>query len=250
MTRLFVANWKMHGSMDFVRTWAQALRPPAVHRLAVCPPLPYLAAARAALPDGVQLGAQTLAAAAEDGAHTGEVSARMLADVGCTLCIVGHSERRQAQHEDDALCAAKVRAAADAGLQPLLCVGESAAQRQRGSKAAQDAVLGQLTGALAGAAESIWQRLIIAYEPVWAIGSGKTPSAEDIDAMHAALRRWLIEQTAAFGDTITLLYGGSVSAANARELIGIHHVNGFLVGGASLKPDAFNAICTSPASPL
>lgn len=258
MKPLFVANWKMHGSAAFTREWAAdiaaALKDNAKSAgsaegadssgdVAVCPPFPLLPLLRDALPAAIQLGAQNVAAAREDGAYTGEVSARLLAEAGCTLVIIGHSERRAMQHEDDALCAAKLAAAAAAGLRPLLCVGEDAATRGNGNATA--AVLAQLDAALEGAADEIWQRLIIAYEPIWAIGSGKTPSADDIAAMHTALRERLIKQNAPFGDKITLLYGGSVNAANAPGFIGIPHVNGFLVGGASLKPREFSAICHS-----
>ena len=249
MTPHFIANWKMHGSADFIRAWTAEVDFAPDAQVTLCPPHPYLAAARAALPAAVQVGAQNVAAQAEDGAHTGEVSARMLADVGCALAMIGHSERRQTQHEDDPLCAAKVRAAAAAGLRPLLCVGESAATREAGEDAARQAVQAQLDGALGGAGDDIWAKLIIAYEPCWAIGSGKTPTEAEISTMHNSIRAWLMAQTGAFGDKITLLYGGSVSAANAGPFIGIPNVNGFLVGGASLKPREFNAICTS-ATPL
>lgn len=251
MTPLFVANWKMHGSRAFIGEWAAAAAlPPDGCEVAVCPPLPYLAEARRALPSAFLLGAQTIASQRDDGAHTGEVSGRMLKDLGCAVAIVGHSERRAAQREQDSDCAAKVQAAAAAGLRPILCVGECAATRQKGgSAAAIAAVLAQLDAACARGTDDLWQRLAVAYEPVWAIGSGQTPSADDIRAMHGAIRQRLMQKTKAFGGRIAVLYGGSVSPENAGAFIRIENVNGFLVGGASLAPQTFNAICAT-AAPL
>ncbi|MCH9758206.1 MAG: triose-phosphate isomerase [Proteobacteria bacterium] len=251
MKPLFVANWKMHGSLAFIRDWTAAIAAPSKQcQVAVCPPFPYLATMRAALSNDFLIGAQTIAAPRDAGAHTGEVSGTMLADIGCDLVLVGHSERRNAQHENDALCADKIRAAVAAGLQPILCVGETDCVREQGgSAAAINTVLAQINAALGDADAKILQKIIIAYEPIWAIGSGKTPTIDDIQQLHSAIRATLIEQTAAFGGKITLLYGGSVNADNAQEFMNIENVNGFLVGGASLKPQTFNTICNS-FSPL
>lgn len=246
----------MHGDGAFVRRWAAdfgALREGALGALGggaaevgVCPPMPYLAAARAALPEAVMVGAQTVAAVGAEGggAHTGEVSAAMLGDVGCALALVGHSERRAAG-EDDAGCAARVAAAAEGGVRPVLCVGETAETRARGGEAVAAFVCGQCEAALAGAGAEVWARLVVAYEPIWAIGSGRTPAAAEVARVHEAVREWLVRENSAFGGKISLLYGGSVNAENARELIAANEVDGFLVGGASLKPHVFSAILDS-----
>ena len=251
MPPLFVANWKMHGSLAFLREWTAAVSPHPDADIVVCPPLPYLSPLAALLPAAYQLGAQTVSAAADaEGAHTGEVSAQMLADIGCCLAIIGHSERRARQYEDDACCAAKIRAAAAAGIRPLLCVGESAAVRASGdSEAAVAAVLAQVSAGVTQADDSVWRQLIIAYEPVWAIGSGKTPAPDDITRVQSAIRECLIQQNPSFGGKIPLLYGGSVKAANAKSFITLAEVNGFLVGGAALSPVEFSAICNSHHTP-
>lgn len=253
-----IANWKMHGDLSFVRQWMAEFHPPPPPppegvqshcAVVVCPPSPYLSAVRAEMPAGLLLGGQDVSVFAEDGAHTGEASARMLADVGCCLALVGHSERRGGG-ETDADCAAKIAAAVAGGLRPVLCIGEDAQTRRAGG--AGDVVAAQLDAACAAAASAahaaagtggreMWENLIIAYEPIWAIGAGQSPSAEDVAEMQTILRGKLIEKTAAFGDTIPFLYGGSVTPAVAKALNGI--VDGFLVGGASLRPRLFSDIC-------
>ena len=247
MKKFIVGNWKMYGDTMFVRRFATEFADSANFTasddctVAVCPPFPYLALARAAFADTVMVGAQDVSARADDGARTGEVSARMLADAGCALAIIGHSERRANFAETDALCTAKIAATVVADIRPILCVGENKQQRENGDAIAT--VLAQLDAALAPATAAWWEKLIIAYEPVWAIGSGTTPTAADIGAMHDAMRKRLIEKTPPLGDKIPLLYGGSVNTANAAEIIGITGVDGFLVGGASLKAKQFGDIC-------
>ncbi|HUJ76642.1 MAG TPA: triose-phosphate isomerase [bacterium] len=240
-----VGNWKMNGSLSQLREFAQALRAgsglPARVRLAVCPPFPYLQAMREALVGGnVLLGAQN-AHPQPAGAFTGEVSAAMLKDLGCQLCIAGHSERRALFQESDEFIGAKVQAVLAADLRPILCVGETLAQREAGSQAA--VVRQQLQGALASVPATVASRMLIAYEPVWAIGTGRTASAAQAQEMHVEIRKWLAGHWgAAAADAVPILYGGSVNADNAAGLLSQSQVNGALVGGASLKAATFLAI--------
>ena len=236
MQKLFIANWKMNGGLAFVAEWASVFSPPPECVAVVCPPFPYLAAARQMLPSEIKIGAQTVSRHAADGAHTGEVSARMIVDVGCDYAIVGHSERRAAG-EDDSDVAAQIAAAAAAGLTPVLCAGETAAERDSGCGG--DAVLRQLR-ALESLPGNAW--CAVAYEPVWAIGSGKTPAAETLKQTGQEIRRQLIAQKGAFGGTIAVLYGGSINAGNAG-LLGQAEMDGGLVGGASLDAAEFAQIC-------
>lgn len=231
----------MHGDAAFVAEWAARFSPPDGCKVVVCPPFPYLAAARRALPSAVAVGAQTVSRAAQDGAHTGEVAARMLADVGCEYALVGHSERR-ANGENDSDCAAQIAAAAAAGLVPVLCAGETAAEQNEGR--GEEAVFRQMR-----ALESLpdGARAVLAYEPVWAIGSGKTPSPEALSHTGAAIRRRLISQKGAFGGTIAVLYGGSINLDNSR-LPALAGMDGGLVGGASLDAAGFAKICRGDAS--
>ncbi len=228
----------MHGDLNAVAEWAARFSPPPACDVVFCPPFPYLAAARAALPKSVAVGAQTLFGGAREGAHTGEVSARMLADIGCRYALVGHSERRAAG-ESSADCAAQIAAAAAAGLSPILCVGETEAQRER----ADETVARQLRAlkTLPPGAPCA-----VAYEPVWAIGSGKTPSAEDLARRRAAIRQWLISQKGAVGGKIRILYGGSIKAENA-DLLDRAGMDGGLAGGASLDAAVFLRICRTSA---
>lgn len=238
--RLVVGNWKMNGDtasnarlLDAIaRGWQAA----ADRGLAVCVPFPYLAQARERLAgSAVAWGAQDVSEH-PSGAHTGEVSAAMVAEFGSRYAIVGHSERRQAHGESDALVAAKAAAALAADLVPVVCVGETLAEREAGATSAVvtrqiDAVIAALGPALA--------RCVVAYEPVWAIGTGRTATPEQAQEVHALLRGRL---AAAGAGSIALLYGGSVKAANAASLFGMPDVDGGLVGGASLDADEFLAI--------
>jgi len=238
--KLVVGNWKMNGSLavneallgQLVGDW-----PPRADRdVAVCVPYPYLAQVAAAL------AATTIAWGAQDvsehdaGAYTGEVSASMLKEFGCRYAIVGHSERRQYYGDLDAVVAAKAAAALARGITPIACVGETLAEREAG--ATLSVVSRQLDAVLERVGADA-RKLVVAYEPVWAIGTGRTASPDDAQAVHAALRARLTKAGAA---EIPLLYGGSVKADNAAALFAMADVDGGLIGGASLKSPEFLAI--------
>jgi len=234
--QLIAGNWKMNGlkadGLGLARDIAARARAgtPACDLL-VCPPATLIAAVGEVIAgSGVALGGQNCHAA-EKGAHTGDVSAEMLKDAGCGYVIVGHSERRQNCGETDAVVNGKVAAAWRAGLVAILCVGETRAEREAGR--AKDVVSGQLRGSLPEGADSA--RVVIAYEPVWAIGTGLTPTLADIEEIHRAIR-------AAIPSGARILYGGSVNPKNAAEILGLDGVDGALVGGASLKAEDFWAI--------
>jgi triosephosphate isomerase len=193
--------------------------------------------ARAAADSKVRIGGQDCHAAAS-GAHTGDIAAEMLADAGATLVIVGHSERRADHGESDSVVRAKATAAIRAGLDCILCVGESATERDAGEAVAVVSV--QLGASLPDTMPP--ERLIVAYEPIWAIGSGRTAAPVDIAVMHKAIRDALIARYGDAGETVRILYGGSVKASNAADILALPNVDGALVGGASLKADEFLAI--------
>ena len=236
---LIAGNWKMHGlaaALEEARALAGLLKAqPAAARVALCPPATLIDQMAWALKGSdIAVGGQDCRAEAS-GAFTGDVSAEMLKDAGAGLVILGHSERRAGHGESDADVAAKVAGALRAGLEPIVCVGESLAERQAGH--AIDVVQGQVRGALP--ADLAGRTFAVAYEPVWAIGSGLTPRLADIEAMHAAIRADLIEAFGPTGAATPILYGGSVKPANAREILAVADVNGALVGGASLKATDF-----------
>ncbi|MFC3285588.1 triose-phosphate isomerase [Litchfieldella rifensis] len=244
-TALIAGNWKMNGSLalveDFARTFAEA-RLPAVE-VALMVPAPYLDAARRAFDDTpLAVGAQTLHPEAK-GAFTGEVSGDMLIESGARYVLVGHSERRNLFHEDDAAVLARVRAALTVGLTPILCVGESLEERE--AERTEAVVLGQVMAVFDALEPDERVRVIIAYEPVWAIGTGRTATPEQAQAVHAAIRARLGEYDATLAEDLRLLYGGSMKAANATELLTQPDIDGGLVGGASLQVDDFLAICQS-----
>jgi triosephosphate isomerase (TIM) len=246
MTRrsLIAGNWKMNGtraSLAELRTLSEAARGglgQAVDLL-ICPPATLLSAAVETLGEGVAAGGQDCHTAAS-GAHTGDVSAAMLADLGARYVIVGHSERRADHGESDALVAEKAKAAWGAGLVAVICIGETEAERKAGETLS---ILGrQLAGSVPDGATGT--NTVIAYEPVWAIGTGLTPTVADVADAHAFMRRTLTERLGAGeGGAVRLLYGGSVKPSNAAELLGVADVDGALVGGASLKAADFVAIC-------
>lgn len=242
---LIAGNWKMNGLTaaleEAAAIAAGADKLADVADLALCPPATLLAPAAARLSGSpVRLGGQDCHAAAS-GAHTGDVSAEMLADAGATLVIVGHSERRADHGESDETVRAKAEAAWRAGLVAIVCVGETEAERKAGEALA---VVGrQLAGSVPEGATA--ERLVVAYEPVWAIGTGLTPTVDDVAEVHAAMRAALTERFGREGARIRLLYGGSVKPANAAELLGVDNVDGALVGGASLKADDFLAIAAA-----
>jgi len=208
----------------------------------VCPPATLLTRAAAAAAGRIAIGGQDCHEKAS-GAFTGDISAEMLKDAGASAVILGHSERRQYRCETDAAVAAKVRAAWRAGLSAIVCVGETQAQRDAGEAAS--VVAGQILRSVPGGAGG--GSLAIAYEPVWAIGSGQTPSISDIAEMHAHIRAQLESGLGPIGTKLRILYGGSVKPENARTILGVPHVNGVLVGGASLKALEFQAIFSSAA---
>lgn len=224
--KLIAGNWKMHGSnaalseLDLIAKAAEG----AGADVAICPPFTLIAPA-AARRGSVAIGAQDCHPAAS-GAHTGCVSAAMIVEAGATMCIVGHSERRTDNGETDAQVKAKAEAVQAAGMTAIVCVGETLEQRDAGQAVA--VVEGQLAGSLPGSSVG----LVVAYEPVWAIGTGRTPSVDDVVEMHAAIR-------AVVGPDVRILYGGSVKPSNAAELLHVANVDGALVGGASLTAADF-----------
>ena len=243
---LIAGNWKMNGLRQEISDLALALatraaaQPPGCD-IVVCPPATLVSLVAWTLQDSaVAVGGQDCHTAAS-GAHTGDVSAEMLADAGCAYVIVGHSERRARHDEGNGLVRAKAAAAHRARLMPIVCLGESEAERDAGDALA--VVEAQLSGSLPPTASA--DDTLIAYEPVWAIGSGRTPGTDEIAAVHAHLRNLLGDRLGEAGRGMRLLYGGSVKAANAEEILAIAEVNGALVGGASLDADAFWSICQS-----
>jgi triosephosphate isomerase len=243
---LIAGNWKMNGtraSLDELTALAGMLTTGEAPRaiVVVCPPATIVAAAaRQGATAGIQIGGQDCHAEAS-GAHTGDIAAGMLADAGAQYVIVGHSERRTNHAETDDQVRLKAMAAIGAGLKPIICVGETEAQRDAGQ--AQSVVAAQLAGSVPEAAEL--HEVNIAYEPIWAIGTGRTPSNEDIATMHAAIRSNLVDRFGEKGTTIRILYGGSLKPQNAREILAIENVNGGLVGGASLLAKDFYTIISA-----
>jgi len=245
--KLVAGNWKMNGSKAATRLLIgeilQGITKVKTAEVVVCPPNLYLAEAAALLAGSrIALGAQNLCAEVEAaGAYTGEVSAAMLLDVGCRYVIVGHSERRAYYGESDAVVAQKCVRALDAGLKPIICVGELLEERENGRTEAVvarqlDAILAQVeVTRLAGA--------LIAYEPVWAIGTGKTATPEQAQQVHASIRGRIAAHNATIASSIQILYGGSVKGANARDLFNMADIDGGLIGGASLNADEFLTIC-------
>jgi triosephosphate isomerase len=242
MRKLAAGNWKMNGlKADGVALAeslaARAAKEPLNCDIVICPPATLLHSLATVLSQSaIALGGQNCHVAPQ-GAHTGEISAPMLTDAGCGFVILGHSERRTDQGETDALVRAKAAAARAAGLVPIVCVGETLAQRDAG--ATLDVVASQLHGSLP--AELSAPEIIVAYEPVWAIGSGRTPSEAQIAEVHAHIRERLHGAVRNPGE-VRILYGGSVKAANAPSLMRIANVDGALVGGASLIAEEFWAI--------
>jgi triosephosphate isomerase len=236
----------MHGlSTDLieVKAIAEAARGYPQVDVALCVPAILIERAARAVP-GFPIGAQDVHEA-PDGAHTGSVSAQMLIDAGAVLTIVGHSERREDQRESDADVKAKAEAALAAGLDVILCVGESLGVREAGR--AIETVVAQLAGSLPDGVHGK-AKLAIAYEPIWAIGTGKVPTSDEIGEMHAAIRERLRERYGSAADQVRILYGGSVKPSNAAEIFGVADVDGALVGGASLKAADFIPIVAAAAA--
>jgi len=241
MTRrpLVAGNWKMNGlraSIDVLKKIIDGARALGDVEIIVCPPATLIACfADAARGTRVGIGGQDCHAEAA-GAYTGDISAEMLRDAGAMAVILGHSERRRYHGETDSIVRAKVAAAHRAGLLAIVCVGETRAEHDAGR--ANEIVCTQLQGSLPDTAENI----VVAYEPVWAIGTGSTPTSDDVRAMHALIRERLSARFGAAGETLRILYGGSVKPGNAKELLRIENVDGALVGGASLDAGEFLAI--------
>lgn len=244
MRQLIAGNWKMNGlGADLVEleTISRALAAkPSQHDVLVCPPATLISRAFAVAKGAVPIGAQDCHAQAK-GAFTGDVSAEMLRDAGASTVIVGHSERRRYHHETSAEIAAKAEACWRAGLTAIICVGETEAEREAGDAARVCAQ--HVTGSVPRGAMSL--NTAIAYEPVWAIGTGKTPTTKEIAEMHVHIRKELVGCLGEAGRAVRILYGGSVNPSNAKEILGIREVEGALIGGASLKARDFLAILSS-----
>jgi triosephosphate isomerase len=244
VTPLVAGNWKMNGtaaSLDEIRDVCAGLdaEDTLPHETLLCVPATLIErAASVAAESALSIGGEDCHAA-ESGAHTGDVSAEMLADAGANAVIVGHSERRADHGETDAVVAAKAEAAWRARLTAIICVGETREEREAGK--AEDVVGAQLAGSVPDAMNAA--TTVIAYEPVWAIGTGLVPSNDDIAAMHAFIRKTMADRFGGEGAEIRILYGGSVKPSNAAEIFAIANVDGGLVGGASLKASDFLAIC-------
>lgn len=240
---LVAGNWKMNGvrdSLNEIKAIAAGVEPLAAKiDTLICPPATLLYVSTALATDSaLKIGAQDCHTA-ESGAYTGDISAAMIADCFGTFVIVGHSERRTLHREDDALVRHKAAAAIGAGLTAIVCIGETEAERKAG--ATLDILKMQLAGSIPDGATA--ETVVVAYEPVWAIGTGLTPTAADVEEAHACMRAELATRFGKEGGTMRILYGGSVKPSNALELMGIANVDGALIGGASLKSADFLAIC-------
>jgi triosephosphate isomerase len=251
MRKILVAgNWKMNASTDSVRTLLNGLVAGTSGEggpdMAVFPPFPYLAQTRELLAGSrIDFGAQTLNPL-PGGAHTGEVSASMLTDMGCSMVLVGHSERRAIYGESDQDVAERFQAALDAGLVPVLCVGETLEEREADQT---EAVVGrQIDTVLERSGIGGFERAIVAYEPVWAIGTGKTASPEQAQAVHAFIRDKFAAHDGIIAGQLRILYGGSVKGSNAADLFAREDIDGGLVGGASLTAEDFLAIYDAAVS--
>jgi triosephosphate isomerase len=244
-SKLVAGNWKMNGSLASSQALLKAILPPLANlgraRYAVCAPFPHLVTVGQTLRGtNVALGAQDLCQF-DDGAYTGGVSGAMLADCGCRYVIVGHSERRGVFGETDDLVAQKYSAALKHHLTPILCVGETLVERESGTTEA--VVARQLDAVIRHCGATALGQGVLAYEPVWAIGTGKTASPQQVQAVHAYLRGRIASAERRLADDLAILYGGSVKAGNAAQLFAMPDVDGGLIGGASLVADEFVAIC-------
>jgi len=248
-TKLVAGNWKLNGSRESNRALVagilDGLSDAAGVEVMVCPPCVYLPEVAAQLSgSSVKLGAQNVSAEVA-GAFTGEVAAAMLREVGCTHSIIGHSERRTLYGETDMVVAAKFEAARAVGLIPVFCIGETRDERE--SDATMDVISRQVAAVLDVAGPSGFAEAVIAYEPVWAIGTGLTASPEQAQQVHAHIRRIIAAADVKIAADIQILYGGSVKGANAAELFAMEDIDGGLIGGASLDAAEFLAICAAAA---
>ena len=243
--KLVVGNWKMNGSLQANQSLLKEISAGITDvrgvAVAVCVPFPYLAQAQALLAKTpLAWGAQNLSEK-DSGAFTGEVAASMLRDFACRYVLVGHSERRTLYGENNALVAEKFAAALAGGLQPILCVGETLAERETGKTG--EVVAKQVAAAIDRAGIAAFSKAVVAYEPVWAIGTGKTASSAQAQEVHAAIRAQVARADAKVAEGLQILYGGSVKPSNAAELFGMPDIDGGLIGGASLVASDFLAIC-------
>ncbi|MEN8175268.1 MAG: triose-phosphate isomerase [Pseudomonadota bacterium] len=242
---LVAGNWKMNGSRESVVALLDGIKAGVgdvkTAEVVVCPPSIFIAEAREQL-DGsaVAWGGQDVSAH-EKGAYTGETAASMLVDYGCRYVIIGHSERRTYHAESDELVAKKFEAAVNAGLVPIFCIGETLEQREQGIT--EEVVARQVDAVIDRLGVAALGKGVVAYEPVWAIGTGKTATPEQAQEVHAFIRSRIAAGDAGMAEGVRILYGGSMNAGNARELIGQADIDGGLIGGASLKPEDFLTIC-------
>lgn len=244
--KIVAGNWKMHGNLASNAELLQGVRAAVVGvaaDVAVCVPYPYLDQVRKALEgSNVAWGAQDVSEHAQ-GAYTGEVSAAMLVDFGCTYVIVGHSERRSLYGDTDAIVAAKFEAAQKAGLVPILCVGETLDERERNVTA--EVVTRQLNAVISRCGIASLARAVVAYEPVWAIGTGRTATPEQAQEVHATIRARIAKDDAGVANGLRIQYGGSMKPGNAKELMAQPDIDGGLIGGAALVAADFAAICAA-----
>jgi triosephosphate isomerase len=250
--KIIAGNWKMNGSLGDSRQLVAALRaglpgaPGSKATMLLCPPYVYLPAVRDWLQgSAIALGAQNLADKDGSGAYTGEVSGAMLRDVGCSYVIVGHSERRALYGESDAIVATKLQVAQRAGLTPIVCVGETLEQREAGET--PTIIERQVAAVIAAAGVQAFTKAVVAYEPVWAIGTGRTATPEQAQEVHAFIRGMVAARDATIAAGLSILYGGSVKGANARSLFAMADIDGGLVGGASLVAAEFLEIFRAAA---
>jgi triosephosphate isomerase len=244
-TTIVAGNWKMNGSRESVKALIDGLKAGRGEvkstEIAVCAPYVFLGEVDAMLEGAnIALGGQNLSTEAS-GAYTGEISADMLKDYGCTYVIVGHSERRTLYGEDDALVAKKFAVARAAGLKPILCIGETLEERESGIT--EEVVARQLDAVIDLEGVDALTDGVIAYEPVWAIGTGKTATPEQAQDVHAFIRSRIAENSADVADKVRIQYGGSMNAGNCAELLAKPDIDGGLIGGASLKAEDFLTIC-------
>lgn len=247
---IVAANWKLNGSLEMAETLVSAIDTHSANHqnvdVVISPPYPYLTkTAEQISSDNVYLGAQS-SAQHPSGAYTGEVAASMLAEVGCKFVIVGHSERREYYAETDQVVAEKFMQIQSAGLSPILCVGESLEQRE--SNVVKETIVAQVNAVVDKAGIDAINNCVIAYEPIWAIGTGKTATPEQAQDVHAIIRNEIAQQSSSVAEQLRILYGGSVKAGNAVELFSQTDIDGGLIGGASLDAEQFNAIISAASS--
>ncbi len=244
---MVAGNWKMNGTLAEARELIEGIKAGIAEvkkaEVAVCPPFVYLALVQAGLQgSGVAWGGQDVSTQAS-GAYTGEIAGHMLTDFGCKYVIIGHSERRTYHGESDALVAEKYQAALNAGLMPIFCIGETLEERESGITEA--VVARQVDAVIDHCGVDALSKGVIAYEPVWAIGTGKTATPEQAQDVHAFIRARVAAHSTAVADRVRVLYGGSMKPGNAAELMAKPDIDGGLIGGASLKADDFLGICTA-----